>query len=112
MSVPELLLAIAFFSLGVRSAVWWLRRPFETDDVRDHLLFAAYLTGRVGLWFAVSAFFLLLALDRPTRLGVGAASDGGFGSDAYHARWFVLVFLALAALKFVASHFLANRPSR
>jgi hypothetical protein len=111
-SVPELVLAIVFAGMGVRSAVWWLRRPFETADVRDNLLFAAYLTGRVGLWFAVSGFFLLIAVDRSTQLAVGDASGGGFADGAYHYRWFALVFLVLAAIKFVATHFLANRLPR
>jgi hypothetical protein len=112
MSVPELVIAIVFAGLGVRSAVWWLRRPFETADVRDNLLFAAYLTGRVGLWFALSGFFLLIAVDRPTRLGVGDATGGGFADGAFHYRWFVLVFLGLAAIKFVATQFLAHRLPR
>ena len=109
MSAPELVLAALFFALGVRSAVWWLRRPFETTDPKDHLLFAAYLTGRVGLWFAMAAFFLVLALDRPTRLAVGSATGGGLGEAAYRYRWFVVLFLALAAIQFVSTHFLARR---
>ena len=107
MSVPELILAVVFSALGVRSAVWWLRRPLASTDPRDHLLFAAYLTGRVGLWFAVAGFFLLLALDRGTRLGVGDASSRGTGTP--YARWFVVLFLALAAVQFVATHFLGRR---
>jgi hypothetical protein len=106
-SVPELILAVVFAALGIRSAVWWLRRPLASTDARDHLLFAAYLTGRVGLWFSLAGFFLLFALDRGTRLRVGDATSRGSGVP--DARWFVVVFLVLAAVQFVATHFLGRR---
>ncbi|MBI3647484.1 MAG: hypothetical protein HY240_01765, partial [Actinobacteria bacterium] len=67
MSVAGGVLAAVFAALGVRSVAWWLRRPFETADVRDNLLFAAYLTGRAGLWFAMSGLFVLLGTDTGTR---------------------------------------------
>ena len=35
-------------------SIYWIRRPFESRDARDHLLFALFVTGRVGLWLALA----------------------------------------------------------
>jgi hypothetical protein len=84
----------------LRSLVHWLRRPFETTDVRDHLLYAMFVTGRAGLWLALAGLFLLWA-DYD-----GAAWVVG------RYRWYVMVFASLAALQFVAGYFLARRGVR
>jgi hypothetical protein len=30
-------------ALGIRSLIYWIRRPFEGRDARDHLLFALFV---------------------------------------------------------------------
>jgi hypothetical protein len=101
MSIVELVVAGILAGLGVRSLVYWVRRPFASRDVSDHLLFALYLTGRVGLWFAAAGAFLLFASVK-TR---GRA----FADDAGEYRWYLGVFLALAAMQLVAGWFLGHR---
>lgn len=72
--------------------------------MRDHVLFALYLTGRIGLWFALAGLFALFA----TTGVVGRA----FVDEVRDLRWFVLVFAGLAALQFVAGYFLGHRSPR
>ena len=55
----ELVFAIVFAALGVRSAVYWFRHPVVAIDLTDELLFAAFVTGRVGTWFLASGMFVL-----------------------------------------------------
>ena len=111
----ELAIAIALAGFGVRSVVYWSRRPFGSGDARDHLLFALYVMGRAGLWFAFSGMFLLFAsaatvdpvtgeqLHAPGRAFVDAV-------DAY--RWYALVPAVLAAVQFAAGWFLGRRTER
>lgn len=101
MKVAELVLAAVFAVLGVRSLVHWARRPFEGTDPVDHALYALYLTGRVGLWFAAAGAFLLFA-SIPTR---GQA----FADDVRGYRWYVLVFVILGVVQLVAGWFLGRR---
>ena len=113
MSAPEaVVLAAVFAGLGVRSLVWWLRRPFETADLRDNLLYAAYLTGRVGLWFAIAGFFVVLALGHGVHLASGDASGNGFVDFALHYGWYLMVIPVLAAVQLVAGFFLGRRSPR
>ena|SRR2546428_7038179 len=103
--------AVAFLSalLGIRSFVYWIRRPFDSDDLRDQALYAAFLTGRVGMWFALGGLFLLLSGDSGTRYGKSA---GSFVDYAGRYQWFVMVFLVLAAIQLVAGYFLGRRSPR
>ena len=101
MKAPELVAASVFAALGVRSLVHWARRPFEGTDPVDHALFALYLTGRVGLWFAAAGAFLLFA-SIPTR---GQA----FADDVRSYRWYLLVFVILGVIQMVAGWFLGRR---
>ena len=57
----EFALALVLTAFGIRSAVYWARRPFESTAIRDQLLYAVYLTGRVGMWFAFAGLFYLFA---------------------------------------------------
>ena len=92
---------IVFAAFGLRSLVHWARRPFDSTDPRDHALFAMFVTGRSGLWFALAGLFVLYALTE-TR---GRA----FIDDVRRYDWFVLVFIALAAMQVVAGFFLGQR---
>lgn len=86
---------------GLRSLWTWSRRPFEGVDVRDHLFYALYLAGRVGLWFAFAGLFAIFASIQTRGR---AALD-----DVARYRWYLLVPLALAALQLVAGWFLGRR---
>ncbi len=101
MKVFEGAMVVLFAALGVRSLLHWARRPFEGVDARDHVLFALFVTGRVGLWFGLAGLFLLYALT-DTR---GRA----FIDDVRSYDWFVLVFMGLAAIQFLAGYFLGRR---
>jgi len=99
----EVALACLLAAGGLRSAWRWARRPLEGADLRDHLLYAAYLTGRIGLWFAFAGYFVLAA---SIRLRGRAAGD-----ELARYRWYALVPIALAALQLLAGLALGRRPS-
>jgi len=101
MNVLEIVVVVMCAGLGVRSLVYWLRRPFESQDVVDHVLFALFVTGRVGTWFALAGMFALYA-STDTR---GQA----FIDEVRRFDWFALVVIALAAVQFVASFLLGRR---
>jgi hypothetical protein len=107
----EFVLAVVFGSLGVRSAVYWLRRPLRSHRVGDHALYALYVTGRVGLWFAFAGIFLLFATVGTTdpETGERIASRGqAFVDAAQEYRFLFLVPVGLAAMQFVAGWFLGR----
>jgi cytochrome bd-type quinol oxidase subunit 1 len=100
----ETVVASVFALLGIRSLVYWARRPFEGRDPVDHALYALYLTGRVGLWFAFAGAFALFA-SITTR---GQA----FVDDVRGYRWYLLVFVILGVIQLVAGWFLGRRAPR
>jgi hypothetical protein len=102
--VVELAIAAAFLLGGLRSLWRWSRRSFEGTDVVDHVLYALFLTGRVGLWFSFAGFFLIYAsVDVRGR----AAMD-----ELEPYRWYLLVPIALGALQLAAGWFLGRREPR
>lgn len=100
MNVVELVSAVIFGLLGLRSLVYWLRRPMESDSRRDHLLYALFVCSRAGLWFALAGLFLLYA-SVPTR---GRA----FVDDVARFKWYVVVLAVLAAAQFLSGFFLGR----
>jgi hypothetical protein len=111
----ELTIAIGLAALGVRSLVHWARRPFGSRDPRDHLLYALYVVGRAGLWFAFAGMFLLFASAGTTDPVTGEQlhAPGQAFVDAVNAyRWYVLVPAALAAMQLVAGYVLGRRAER
>ena len=101
MNEIEWIAAAVFALLGIRSFVHWLRRPLVTDDRRDQLLFAVFVTCRVGLWLAIAGLFALYgALDVQGR---------AFADEASDLRWYVVVVAVPAAGQFVTG-FLLGRP--
>jgi hypothetical protein len=102
--VIEVALVALFGALGIRSLVHWTRRPFESRDARDHLLFSMFVTGRVGLWFSLAGLFVLYALT-DTR---GRA----FTDDVRTYDWYVMVFVALAVMQLIGGYFLGRRSAR
>jgi hypothetical protein len=105
----EFVVAVVLAAAGVRSAIHHARRPFASDDVRDQLLYAAYLTGRVGMWFAFAGLFVILAFagaSDPTPDPVTGKLDVVEASDY---AWYVLVFAVLGAMQLLAGWFLGHR---
>ncbi|HEY7478117.1 MAG TPA: hypothetical protein VIB62_07760 [Actinomycetota bacterium] len=112
MRTLEVVVAAVLTAMGIRSFLSWSRRPFESADRTDRLLYALYLTGRVGLWFAFAGMFWLFAtvdtVDPVT--GERIPAEGrAFSDAASQYRWFVLVFLVLGAFQLVAGWFLGRR---
>jgi len=103
MRVFEVAMVALFAALGVRSLVHWARRPFDSRDPRDHVLFSLFVTGRVGLWFALSGLFLLYSFS--------SAQGRAFVDDVREYAWFAMVFLALAGIQLVAGFFLGRRST-
>lgn len=101
MRVVEIGLAVTFALVGVRSLWTWGRRRFEGTDVTDHLLYALFVTGRVGLWFSFAGLF---ALSASIRARGRAALD-----ELERYRWYLLVPLGLTAVQALASWFLGRR---
>jgi hypothetical protein len=97
----ELGIAVALALAGLRSLWKWSRVRFEGTDVVDHLLYALFLTGRVGLWLSLAGLFLIYAsLDASGR----AALD-----ELRAYRWYLIVPLGLAAAQLVGGWFLGRR---
>jgi hypothetical protein len=99
-TVFELVLAAVLAIGGVRSLWVWSRRRFDGADVVDHLLYAAHLTGRIGLWFAFAGFFVLSAMT---------TIEGKPTSDLERLRWYVLVPIVLATMQLLAGYALGRR---
>jgi hypothetical protein len=111
----EWVVAGALGLAGLRSLAYWARRPFDSTDVRDHLLFAAFVLGRVGSWWSLAGFFMLSATTRnPDPAGGGATLAGRAYLDEFRARywWYPLVVLGFLVLQFLAGYFLGRRRER
>ena len=97
----EIAAALIFAGLGVRSLVHWVRRPYESTRASDLALYAAFVTGRVGMWLVLATAFTLYALT--------GTQGRAFIDDAREYQWLYIVFLALGGLQFVAAYFLGQR---
>jgi uncharacterized membrane protein len=97
----ELVVAVLCTVGGIRSLWVWSRCRFEGTDATDHVLYALFVTGRVGLWFAFAGLFVIYASsDAQGRAAVDELAE---------FRWYVLVPLVLAATQFLAGYFLGRR---
>jgi hypothetical protein len=85
--IASLVLAGLFALGGIRSLARWLGRPLDSPSLRDQVLFAVNVTGRVGLWFALAGMF------------VGTALIEEFETF----RWYLLVPLGMATLQLVST---------
>ena len=101
MKIFELTLAIVFAAGGIRSIWVWSRRRFAGRDVTDHLLYALFVTGRVGMWFAIALLFAIYAsIDVRGR----AALD-----ELVQYRWLLIVLLLLGVAQVIGGYFLSRR---
>ena len=103
MTVFELTVAVLLAIGGLRSLVYWARRPVESPRVADHVAFALWVTGRVGLWFAIAGIFAISA-------SISGDDDVGFLTRWGHYRWYVMVPIGLAAIQVIAAHLLRRLP--
>jgi hypothetical protein len=99
--VVALVLAVAFAALAARSAVHWVRHRPPLRDTTDDLLFAAFVTGRVGTWAVAAAMFLAFG----TITAIGEA----YADEAREYSWLFVVFVGLGAMQFLAAWFLGLR---
>jgi hypothetical protein len=97
----EITVAAVFFAMGVRSLVYWIRRPFEGGDTTDQVLFSLFVTGRVATWFAFGGLFLIYAW-------VGTRGQA-FLDDVADFSWYLLVIVVLSAMQFVTTFLLGRR---
>jgi hypothetical protein len=98
-------IAAALLAVGGLRSLWvWSHRPFEGVDAADHVLFALFVTGRVGLWFAFAGLAAIY--------GSSDAQGRAFIDEASQYRWYVIVLILLSALQFVGSQLLARRTPR
>ena len=100
----EFIPAVVFAALGARSAVYWFRHRMQTNDTTDDLLFAAFVTGRVGTWLAAAGMFTLF--------GTINAQGRAFADEAGQYSWLFILFLALGAMQLLAAWFLSARGPR
>ena len=102
MNVVEVVVAAVFGLLGVRSAIYWLRRPLDSDIRRDHVLYALFVASRVCLWFALMGLFLLFA---------SVETQGrAFIDDAARFNWYYIVLAVPAGLQFISGFLLGRSP--
>ena len=104
MRIFEMALAVVFALVGIRSLVKWASRRFEAVDATDHALWALFVTGRAGLWFAFAGFFAIYAtVEAPGRPGL---------DELEQYRWYLIVPLLLATFQFVGGWFLGRRSPK
>lgn len=99
MSVVELLIAAACVGLGVRSIIYWLRRPVALESTRHRVLFAVFVTARSGMWFCMAGLFAVYG----TRRTIGRA----FNDDIAPYRVLAIAPILLAIISLGASAMLA-----
>jgi hypothetical protein len=93
--VPELIAAGILGLLGLRSLSFWWRRDFGPETPGEQVLRIAFVTARVGTWFALAAFFVGYA--------VVDYDPGGLG-------WYLLFLIGLASIQLLTSFFLSRGP--
>ena len=101
MNPVELSIAVVFFALAVRSAVYWMRHRVATEDTTDEVLFALFVMGRVGTWLLAAGLFTLF--------GTITVRGQAYTDEASRYSWLFIVFLLLGAMQLIAAWFLGAR---
>ena len=104
----EFAVALVLTALGIRSAVYWARRPFESSAIRDQLLYAVYRTGRVGMWFAFAGLFFLFAFVGASDPEPNPITGELAVEHASKYAWYVIVFAVLGAMQLLGGWFLGH----
>jgi hypothetical protein len=107
----EFAVALVLTAFGIRSAVYWARRPFESTAIRDQLLYAVYLTGRVGMWFAFAGLFFLFAFVGASDPEPNPITGELVVEHPSKYAWYVIVFAVLGAMQLLAGWFLGHGGS-
>jgi hypothetical protein len=111
----EAAIAAALALLGLRSLVHWARRPFESADIRDHLLFAIFVTARAGVWFSLAGMFAVYALVATVDPVTGEripAQGRAFADAVGRYEWMFMIPIAFGVVQFLAGWFLGHRDVR
>lgn len=110
MRYAELVLAAVLGLMGVRSLVYWIRRPFDSRDPVDHALFAGFVLGRVGTWWAFAGLFVISATLKDPN-GTGAYLQGRAFADTFRDEfsWYFLVLIGFPVIQFLSGFFLGRR---
>jgi hypothetical protein len=110
MRIAELILAAVLGLLGLRSLLYWVRRPFDSRDPVDHALFAGFVLGRVGTWWAFAGLFVISATLKDPN-GTGAYLQGRAFTDTFRDEfsWYFLVLIAFPVVQFLSGFFLGRR---
>ena len=104
----EFAVALVLTAFGIRSAVYWARRPFESTAIRDQLLYAVYLTGRVGMWFAFAGLFFLFAFVGASDPEPNPITGELVVEHPSKYAWYVIVFAVLGAMQLLGGWFLGH----
>jgi hypothetical protein len=101
MKILALVLSVGFAVLAGRSAVYWITHRIVLRDTADELLFAAFVTGRVGTWLVAAGMFFVF--------GSNSAVGQPYIDEVRGFTWLFVVFLSLGATQFLAGWFLGAR---
>ncbi|MDP9329813.1 MAG: hypothetical protein M3P11_04115 [Actinomycetota bacterium] len=106
MSWFETAVAMVLGGLGARSAAHWFRRPLAGKDATDHLLFALFVLGRVGVWWSLAGLFAIYA-------AVSSHLKGMAFTDEIKSRfwWYPVIVMVFASMQFAAGFLLGRRSS-
>ena len=79
-------------------------------DPIDHALFAGFVLGRVGTWWAFAGLFAISATLKDPN-GTGAYLQGRAFADTFRDQysWYLLVLIAFPVLQFLSGYFLGRR---
>ena len=100
MRVFEFVIAGLLVLGGVRSLVRWLRKDFDGTSRYHITLYAAYITARVGMWFAIAGLFLIS--------GASALRGRAFADEMRGMSWYFAVPLGLAGVQLLTGWLLGK----
>jgi hypothetical protein len=93
LSIFSLAVVVLLVAGGVRSFIYWSGRGLEKGaDSKRLVFFAVFITGRVGVWFSLAGFVVILSL---------VADASGF-------KWFIVVPGLFAVAQILSSYALAH----
>jgi hypothetical protein len=91
-NIGALILAVLLSAGGVRSLLHWRGRAPSSSETSHLLLYATFVTCRIGFWFALAGFVVVL----------------GLADDPFALRWLVGFPAALALGQIVTAYLLGR----